>query len=151
VEKGLAPPPEGFYDAHAPRVYGAALAATGEERLARSAALDALRHGGRLDTMVEHALLTAARMSGQGPFAHFASEDRDAIVLARLGGYSVSRIATALAIERHEVKLRLTRGLRSAAGPTAPRRGLSAVAPRTPRPRRDFESAASRAPDARAS
>jgi hypothetical protein len=151
VEKGLVPPAEGFYEARAPHVYGAALAAAGEERLARSAALDALRQGGGLEAMIEHALLTGARISGRGPFAHFASDDRDAIVLARLGGYSVTRIATALGIEREEAKLRLTRGLRSAAGPTAPRRRVSAVVPRMPRPRRDFESAASRAPDARAS
>jgi DNA-directed RNA polymerase specialized sigma24 family protein len=41
--------------------------------------------------------------------------DREAIALARLGGYSVAEIARALALSPAEVKRRMSRGLRSVA------------------------------------
>ena len=53
-------------------------------------------------------------------FAAIEEPDREAIALARLGGYSVAEIARVLELSRAEVKRRMSRGLRSVAAELLP-------------------------------
>ena len=134
---------EGWLDANAGHVYGAAMAASGDEEVALQVAREILAAGPG-PMLVGRALVLAARRADAGPFARIAPADRDAVVLARLGGYKVDEIAGALAIETAEVKRRLTSGVRALAPVTD---GVLRTLP----PRTGFGSAASRAHGARAS
>jgi DNA-directed RNA polymerase specialized sigma24 family protein len=120
------------------------MAASGDEEVALQVAREVLAAGPG-PMLVGRALVLAARRADAGPFARIAPADRDAVVLARLGGYKVDEIAGALAIERSEVKRRLTNGVRALALATTD--GVLRTLP----PRRGFGSAASPARGARAS
>ena len=139
----------------APHVYGAALAVSADEGAAAGVAGRVLRRAvGERDTaadrrlLVERAIRLGSR-SAPGPgFAAMHVDDREAVALARLGGYSVAEIATRLGTSSVDVKARMLRGLQSAARS----QGLIADSGRrTPPPPRDFESAASPARGARGS
>jgi hypothetical protein len=134
---------ERWLNDNAGHVYGAAMAASGDEEVALQVAREVLAAGPG-PMLVGRALVMAARRADAGPFARLAPADRDAVVLARLGGYKVDEIAGALAIERAEVKRRLTNGVRALAPVTD---GVLRTLP----PRRDCGSAASPARGARAS
>lgn len=102
-------------------VYGAALAASGAPRAAEHVVLVlARRDSGAEDArvtsrlLVERALLAAVRDSRHPMFAAMLPEDREAVVLARLAGYSVAEIAAALGIAPADVPGHLRRGLKAA-------------------------------------
>lgn len=143
------PGPAGVMDS-APHVYGAALAASGDEGAAASVAEHVLRSalgepaGGVVDRrlLVERAIRLGVRSAPAGSFAGMEASDREAIALARLGGYSVDEVAASLATSPEDVKSRMLRGLRSAARPRPVTRGSG---PRKPPPPRDSGSGASRA------
>ncbi len=152
----------------APHVYGAAVAASVDkasalavtERVLIEAAREPAGAGRALDCqrLVENAIRLAVRSCPAEGFAAIEQGDREAIALARLGGYSVTEIAAVLETSAEDVKRRMSRGLRTVA------QGMAATAraeierssgiepgvsrdsePRTPPPRRGFEPAASRA------
>jgi hypothetical protein len=140
---------EGWFDAQAGKVYGAAVAAAGDKTVAIDVAREVLAAGPGPQP-VERALVMAVRRSPAGPFAQIPPGDREAVVLARLGGCDVAQIAGALAIEQAEVRRRLTSGVRALAA-AAPRPDVRGGVLRKLRPRPGFGSAASPAPGARAS
>jgi Sigma-70, region 4 len=152
----------------APHVYGAAVAASRDEasalavtnRVLIEAAREPAGAGRALDCrqLVENAIGLAVRSCPAEGFATIEQDDREAIALARLGGYSVTEIATALGTSAEDVKRRMSRGLRtvaqgmaSTARPEIERSsgiepGVSRDSgPRTPPPRHGFEPEASRA------
>jgi len=130
---------EEYYETHAPRLYGAAMAAAGDRVVAFGVARELLAAE---DTSIERALLLAARRSPHGPFAAASPPARDALVLARLGGYPVTRIAATLETTREDVKRRLKDGLKAL---------LTAASPRMQQPLSDCGNGASRALGARGS
>jgi hypothetical protein len=144
---------EGWLEANAGRVYGAAFAASADERVALDVAREVLAAGPG-PMLVGRALLIAARRASNGPFARVAPCDRDAVVLARLGGYGVTEIAGALALDCADVKRRLTSGVRALADvpvDPAPEALVRDGVLRRLLPRSGCGSAASRARGARAS
>lgn len=115
-------------------VYGAAVAASrdhttaGEiaERVLLTAASEGVGGDRSLDRrdLVERAIRLGVRIAPARGFAAMEADDREAIALARLAGYSVAEIAVTLDTSVDDVKARMRRGLRSAAeaqcGPPGP-------------------------------
>ena len=108
----------------APQVHGAAVAASRDPERAATVTERVLCSAARGHApgqpierrrLVEHAIRLAVRSCPAEGFAAIDERDREAIALARLGGYSVAEIACALALSRAEVKRRMSRGLRSVA------------------------------------
>jgi DNA-directed RNA polymerase specialized sigma24 family protein len=106
---------------HAPQVHGAAVAASSDpESAARVTERVLSEAAGRHDPgqpidrrrLVERAIRLGVRSCPAEGFAAIDERDREAIALARLGGYSVAEIAGALEISPPEVKRRMSRGLR---------------------------------------
>jgi DNA-directed RNA polymerase specialized sigma24 family protein len=104
----------------APHVYGAAMAASRDERaaagvtervLAKAAAEDVIVR----DRLVERAILAAVRHAPAPCFEVMRQPDRDAVALARLAGYSVEQVAASLGLSVQEVKASMLRALRAAA------------------------------------
>jgi DNA-directed RNA polymerase specialized sigma24 family protein len=106
-------------DATVPHVYGAALAAAVDPATAadvtREVMVEAANGRSRADarTLVERALLRSVRAAPHQAFASMRTEDREVVVLARRGGYTVGEIASTLAIRPAEVRARMTSGLRT--------------------------------------
>jgi DNA-directed RNA polymerase specialized sigma24 family protein len=106
-------------EATVPHVYGAALAAAADPAaaadVAREVMVEATSGSQRADarSLVERALLRSVREAPHRAFAPMRAEEREVVVLARLGGYSVGEIASTLAICPAEVRARMTRGLRT--------------------------------------
>jgi hypothetical protein len=109
------------------RVYGAAVAAsrdhTAAAEIAERVLLTAPAGGGaaadrRIDdrALVERAIRLGVRMAPPEAFAVMEPRDREAIALARLAGYSAGEVAVTLGTSVEDVKARMLRGLRSAAG-----------------------------------
>jgi DNA-directed RNA polymerase specialized sigma24 family protein len=112
-------------DASLQHVYGAALAAAADSDAAEDVAYDVMIEAAdgraRPDarSLVERAVLDAVRTAPHPAFAAMRTEDREAVALARLVGYSVSEVAAALGIAPAEARSRMTNGIRSlAAGVT---------------------------------
>jgi DNA-directed RNA polymerase specialized sigma24 family protein len=108
----------------APHVYGAALAASRDERAAarvtervleKAAAEDVIAR----DRLVERAILAAVRRAPAPCFEVMRQPDRDAVALARLAGYSADQVAASLGLAVEEVKASMLRALRAAALQTA--------------------------------
>ena len=108
----------------APQVHGAAVAASrnpeSAARVTERVLCDAARRhapGQPIDRrrLVERAIRLGVGSCPAEGFAAIDERDREAIALARLGGYSVAEIARALEISAGEVKRRLSRGLLSVA------------------------------------
>jgi hypothetical protein len=106
-------------DAGVRYVYGAAVAAAADETAAagvtREVTVAAATGRAPADarSLVERAVLEAVRTAPGGPFAAMCVEDREAVALARVAGYSVSEVAGALGIAPAEARSRLTSGLRA--------------------------------------
>jgi len=104
----------------APEVHGAAVAASSDpdsaagitERVLGDAARGHVS-GQAIDrrSLVERAIRLAVRICPAEGFAAIDEHDREAIALARLGGYRVPEIARALETSAGEVKQRMSRGL----------------------------------------
>ena len=108
----------------APRVHGAAVAASRDPSSAAQVTervlCDAARGhspGRPIDgrCLVERAIRLGVRSCPAEGYAGIDEGDREAIALARLGGYTVSEIAWALQTSPREVKRRMARGVRSVA------------------------------------
>ena len=104
----------------APHVYGAAVAASRDERAAagvtervleKAAAEDVIAR----DRLVERAILAAVRRAPAPCFEVMRQPDRDAVALARLAGYSAEQVAASLGLAVEEVKASMLRALRAAA------------------------------------
>jgi DNA-directed RNA polymerase specialized sigma24 family protein len=104
----------------APQVHGAAVAASRDAgsaaRVTERVLCDATRRryqGQPIDLrpLVEHAIRLGVRSCPAQRFAAIDERDREAIALARLGGYSVAEIARALETNAADVKRRMSRGL----------------------------------------
>jgi DNA-directed RNA polymerase specialized sigma24 family protein len=104
----------------APHVYGAALAASRDERAAAGVTEQVLANAaaenvtGR-DRLVERAILAAVRLAPAPGFEVMRQPDRDAVALARLAGYSTDQVAASLGLSVKEVKLSMLRALSAAA------------------------------------
>jgi predicted RNA polymerase sigma factor len=108
----------------APQVHGAAVAASRDPssaaRVTERVLCDAARGhapGQPIDRrrLVEHAIRLGVTSCPPECYAGIEERDREAIALARLGGYSVTEIACALQASPGEVKRRMSRGVRSVA------------------------------------
>ena len=108
----------------APQVHGAAVAASSDPesaaRVTEQVLCDAARRhapGQPIDRrrLVERAIRLGVTSCPAEGFAAIDERDREAIALARLGGYSVAEIARALETTAGEVKRRMSRGLFSVA------------------------------------
>ena len=111
--------PEALVDEYGPLVHGVAVAASsdpdGVTVAVLGAALGAAQDGARVErrAVLEHAVLHAVEHAPAPTFAAMAVEDRAAVALVRLAGYSVADVATALAVGETCVKARMLRGLRA--------------------------------------
>jgi DNA-directed RNA polymerase specialized sigma24 family protein len=106
----------------APYVFGAAVSAAcdmrGAELVTELVIVGARREAQGLPErrrLVEEALLLASNLCPRSALASMEPSDREAVVLARLGGYKVAEIAAALGITSTEAKRRLRRGLEAIA------------------------------------
>jgi Sigma-70, region 4 len=106
-------------------VYSAAVAASGDHttavEIAERVLLTTVPEGAGGDgspnrrQLVERAIRVGVRMAPAEGFAAMEADDREAIALARLAGYSVTEIAATLDTSVDDVKARMLRGLESAA------------------------------------
>ena len=131
----------------APHVYGAALAASSDERAAAEVTQGVLSQAAAEDVidrerLVERAILTGVRSRPAACFAGMDPLGRETVALARLAGYSTTQIASRLGIGDDVVKQSMLSALR---------RVSRGGAPQTPPPRLGSENAASRARGARGS
>lgn len=104
----------------APHVYGAAVAASRDERAAAGVTERVLKRAASeneiaRERLVERTILAAVRHAPAPCFEVMQQPDRDAVALARLGGYSAERVATTLGLSVEEVKASMLRALRAAA------------------------------------
>jgi DNA-directed RNA polymerase specialized sigma24 family protein len=104
----------------APHVYGAALAASGDESAAaevteRVLAKAVTEEVVARERLVERAILTAVRRAPAPCFEAMRQPDREAVALARLAGYSAEQVASSLGIALEEVKAGMLRALRTVA------------------------------------
>jgi DNA-directed RNA polymerase specialized sigma24 family protein len=108
----------------APHVYGAALAASSDERAAAGVTERVLKRAAAEDVvarerLVERAILTAVRRAPAPCFEVMQQPDRDAVALARLAGYSTEQVAVSLGLAVEEVKASMLRALSAVALQTA--------------------------------
>ena len=104
----------------APHVYGAALAASRDERSAAGVTERVLEKAAAegvilRDRLVERAILAAVQRAPAPCFEVMRQPDRDAVALARLAGYSAPQVAASLGLSVEEVKASMLRALRAAA------------------------------------
>ena len=102
-----------------PHVYRATRAATDDEDAAADVVERVLRAATRerlldRDQLVERAIRLAVTTRPAQGFAAMDPQDREAVALARLAGYSATDVAATLGIEVDEVKRSMLRGLRKA-------------------------------------
>ncbi len=103
----------------APRVYGAALVASRDEPAAAETTVRVLEaaagQAGEVDVdlLVQRAIRLSVRANPAESFARIAPGDREAVALARLAGYTVGEVASALGKGADEIKTMMLRGLRS--------------------------------------
>jgi DNA-directed RNA polymerase specialized sigma24 family protein len=96
-----------------PRVYAAAVAATGDPDAAEEVTERVLLAdpAGDTDVLVERAVRLAVRTSPDAAFTPMRQREREVIALARLAGATTARIAALLAIEPVEVRSLMCSGL----------------------------------------
>ena len=108
----------------APHVYGAALAASRDERAAaevtegvfsKAAAEDVIDR----ERLVERAILTGVRSQPAACFAGMDPLARETVALARLAGYSTAQIASRLGVGDDMVKKSMLSALKGAAARAA--------------------------------
>jgi DNA-directed RNA polymerase specialized sigma24 family protein len=75
--------------------------------------------------LVDRALLLSVERAPPRAFAAIAPEDRGAVALARLAGYSVPEVAAALGVAAATVRVRMLRGLRAMIGSAIEREAVS--------------------------
>jgi hypothetical protein len=128
-----------------PAVYTAAFAASGDQAVAEQVAERVMLAGSGRDAtaLAERAVLLALRLAPHRAFAPMRAEEREVVALARLTGATTGRVAALLGIGEDEVRTRMRDGLRAVVSAGGGRR--------TPPPRPDSGSAASRARAGRAS
>jgi DNA-directed RNA polymerase specialized sigma24 family protein len=125
---------------HLDEVWRAALAASGDRRVAEAvttAVLHAASPEATAPGLVRQAVLAAVRQAPAPPFAAMADAQREAVALARIAGCPVGEVAAALGVGDGTARRLLTAGLRSML-PRPPASGR-----RTPRPALGCGSAAS--------
>jgi hypothetical protein len=106
-----------------PHVYGAALAAARDQEAActvtecvfQGPVAGADRPCKDPRCLVEQVICLAVRTAPGHPFGVIAPQDREAVALARLAGYSVEEIAMTLELSPAETKRRLRAGLEAIA------------------------------------
>ena len=108
----------------APHVYGAALAASRDERTAAGVTEGVLEAAAAepvvdRDQLVERAILMGVRSEPAACFQGMKPLDREAVALARLAGYSTAQIAASLGIGATEVNASMLRALRGAVASAA--------------------------------
>ena len=108
----------------APHVYGAALAASRDERTAAGVTEGVLEAAAAepvidRDQLVERAILMGVRSEPAACFQGMKPLDREAVALARLAGYSTAQIAASLGIGAAEAKASMLRALRGAVASAA--------------------------------
>jgi hypothetical protein len=128
-----------------PRVYSAALAASGDAGVAEMVAERVLIGDPRGDVgaLVERAVLLAVRTSPHDAFAPMRVEEVEVVALARLAGATTTRVAALLNMNPAAVRALMTSGLRALLTRDGARR--------TPPPPRGCGSAASPGRGARVS
>jgi hypothetical protein len=104
----------------APDVYGAALAAAGDERAAADVTQAVLGVAAAepvvvREQLVERAILSAVRRSPAPCFEGMPRPGREAVALARLAGYSAAEVASSLELGVEDVKASMLCALHSAA------------------------------------
>jgi DNA-directed RNA polymerase specialized sigma24 family protein len=107
---------DALVDDYLPFVHGAAVAASSDpEAVAIEVICAAARAGGPFEqrALVERALLLSVERAPARAFAAIAPEDRGAVALARLAGYSVLDVAAALGVDAATARVRVLRGLRA--------------------------------------
>jgi DNA-directed RNA polymerase specialized sigma24 family protein len=125
---------------HLDAVWRAALAASGDQRVAEAvttAVLHAAPPKAPAADLVRQAVLAALRQAPAPPFAAMEGAQREAVALARIAGCPVGEVAATLGVADGTARRLLTAGLRST------RRRLPASARRTPQPALGCGSAAS--------
>jgi DNA-directed RNA polymerase specialized sigma24 family protein len=108
------------------RVYAAAHAACADDETAAAVTTYVLRADplGPPDVLAARGACLAAGRRPHRAYAPMAPDDRDAVVLARVLGWTTDRIAVQLATTEADVRARLARGLRT----LLPPRGCAAAA-----------------------
>jgi DNA-directed RNA polymerase specialized sigma24 family protein len=109
---------------HLDAVWRAALAASGDHRVAEAVAtavLRAARPDATQGELVRRAVLAAVRRAPAPAFAAMGRSEREAVALARIAGCPIGEVAAALGIADGAARGLLTAGLRS----MAPRRPAS--------------------------
>jgi hypothetical protein len=100
-----------------PAVYGAAVAASadaaGAAEVTASVLVAAARSRAPVDLrhLVQDALLGAVRRAPHPAFAAMAVQEREVMVLARLGGCEILEVARTLGIEPEDVRARMRSAL----------------------------------------
>ncbi len=121
-----------WFDAVAPSVYGAALAAACDRQVALEVAGRVLERAAlepvvSLAELVDRAILLAFEAGPAEGFAALPPRERAAVGLARLAGRSVGEIARALERDERDLRAALLAGLRRCSA-TQPARPRAAVA-----------------------
>jgi DNA-directed RNA polymerase specialized sigma24 family protein len=107
---------DALVDDFLPFVHGAAVAASSDpDAVAIEVICAAARAGAPFEqrAFVERALLLSVERAPARAFAAIALEDRGVVALARLAGYSVPEVATALGVDAATARARMLRGLRA--------------------------------------
>ena len=100
-------------------MYGAALVASRDESAAAETTERVLEvaagQDGEIDVdlLVQRTIRLSVRTHPTESFASIAPDDREAVALARLAGYTVGEVACALGKGADEIKTMMLRGLRS--------------------------------------
>jgi hypothetical protein len=124
---------------HLDAVWRAALAASGDQRVAEqvtTAVLRAAPRGAAASDLIRDAVLAAVRRAPAPPFAAMDAPEREAVALARIAGCPVGDVAVALGIGNGAARRLLTAGVRAV-------RQRPPSGRRTPRPALGCGSAAS--------
>jgi DNA-directed RNA polymerase specialized sigma24 family protein len=119
-------PPYGRAVLAVDRVYAAARAASADDDTAAAATSHVLRADplGRPDVLAARGACLAAGRRPHRAYAPMEPGDREAVVLARVLGWTTDRIAAQLGTTEADVRARLARGLRT----LLPPRGCAAAA-----------------------
>jgi hypothetical protein len=120
-----------------PRVYSAALAASGDAGVAEEVAERVLLAAptGDAGDLVDRAVLLAVRIRPHDAFRPMRMKEREVVALARLAGATTARVAALLDLDPADVRALMTSGLRALLSRDGARR--------TPRPPHGCGSAAS--------
>jgi hypothetical protein len=98
-----------------PRVYSAALAASGDAGVAEEVAERVLlaAPAGDAGDLVDRAVLLAVRIKPHDAFRPMRTKEREVVALARLAGATTARVAALLDLDPADVGALMTSGLRA--------------------------------------